>query len=248
MAGGVRRDAPAAERGDLRPVLRPVPRRTRRAADRTGAPPAGGPGPAPDSRVAAVVVCSGDCGGSRAIADNRPSARRSQDAGDAGTTRGMYARGLPSGQHAPWIERLNTTGTSGPCAFMVIVLAHWAEHLAQAFQIYGLGWPVPEARGVLGVFFPWLITSETPALRLRAGDARRLVAAAPGLCRARRAIVVDVALGSSSSITSSTSCCRPRRLSATTSSAGPCRRASCSSGCPASNCTSSTTRSSSFRW
>ena len=28
--------------------------------------------------------------------------------------------------------------------FMVIVLAHWAEHLFQAFQIYVLGWPVPE--------------------------------------------------------------------------------------------------------
>lgn len=45
-------------------------------------------------------------------------------------------------------------------AFMVIVLAHWAEHLVQAFQIYSLGWPVPEARGVLGIWFPWLIKSE----------------------------------------------------------------------------------------
>ena len=44
--------------------------------------------------------------------------------------------------------------------FMVVVLAHWAEHLLQALQIYALGWPVPEARGVLGYFFPWLITSE----------------------------------------------------------------------------------------
>jgi len=43
---------------------------------------------------------------------------------------------------------------------MVIVLAHWAEHLLQAYQIYGLGWPVPEARGVLGYFYPWLIKSE----------------------------------------------------------------------------------------
>ena len=34
--------------------------------------------------------------------------------------------------------------------FVVIVLAHWAEHLLQAFQIYGLGWRVPEARGLLG--------------------------------------------------------------------------------------------------
>lgn len=44
--------------------------------------------------------------------------------------------------------------------FMVIVLAHWAEHLAQATQIYLLGWPIPEARGVLGLWFPWLIKSE----------------------------------------------------------------------------------------
>jgi hypothetical protein len=44
--------------------------------------------------------------------------------------------------------------------FMVIVLAHWAEHLLQAIQIYVWGWPVPEARGALGYFFPWLIKSE----------------------------------------------------------------------------------------
>jgi hypothetical protein len=36
--------------------------------------------------------------------------------------------------------------------FMFIVLAHWAEHLAQASQIYILGWPVPEARGILGLY------------------------------------------------------------------------------------------------
>ena len=59
------------------------------------------------------------------------------------------------------IERLN-----GPLHeralqfFMVIVLAHWAEHLLQAFQIYALGWPVPEARGGLGYFYPWLVKSE----------------------------------------------------------------------------------------
>ncbi len=45
--------------------------------------------------------------------------------------------------------------------FMLVVLAHWAEHLVQAAQIYLLGWPVPEARGVLGLWFPWLIKSET---------------------------------------------------------------------------------------
>ena len=56
---------------------------------------------------------------------------------------------------------LNTTGHERALhLFMAIVLAHWAEHLLQAFQIYALGWPVPEARGALGYFFPWLVKSE----------------------------------------------------------------------------------------
>jgi hypothetical protein len=44
--------------------------------------------------------------------------------------------------------------------FMAIVLAHWGEHLVQAIQIYVLGWPVPQARGIVGYFFPYLISSE----------------------------------------------------------------------------------------
>ncbi|SFW72172.1 hypothetical protein [Amycolatopsis australiensis] len=44
--------------------------------------------------------------------------------------------------------------------FMVIVIGHWAEHIAQAFQIYALGWPTAKARGVLGIPFPALISSE----------------------------------------------------------------------------------------
>lgn len=44
--------------------------------------------------------------------------------------------------------------------FAVIVVAHWAEHIVQAIQIWVLGWPRPEARGVLGMPFPWLIKSE----------------------------------------------------------------------------------------
>jgi hypothetical protein len=60
-----------------------------------------------------------------------------------------------------WAERVN--GPRHELAlrvFMVVVLAHWAEHLLQALQIYVLGWPVPEARGVVGYFYPWLIKSE----------------------------------------------------------------------------------------
>ena len=44
--------------------------------------------------------------------------------------------------------------------FTVIVLAHWAEHLVQAYQVYALGWPLHQARGVLGQVFPWLVHSE----------------------------------------------------------------------------------------
>lgn len=44
--------------------------------------------------------------------------------------------------------------------YMIIVLAHWGEHLVQAIQIFILNWPRPESRGILGHWFPWLITSE----------------------------------------------------------------------------------------
>lgn len=55
--------------------------------------------------------------------------------------------------NAEWHEKANY-------AYLVIVLAHWAEHLAQTFQIYVLGWKPPDARGVLGLWFPWLVKSE----------------------------------------------------------------------------------------
>lgn len=44
--------------------------------------------------------------------------------------------------------------------FMVIVLAHWGEHLVQEYQVYVLHWPRPKAGGILGLWYPWLITSE----------------------------------------------------------------------------------------
>src|SRR4051795_13137117 len=45
--------------------------------------------------------------------------------------------------------------------FALIVLAHWVEHILQAIQIFALGWPRPQARGALGLVFPWLVSSET---------------------------------------------------------------------------------------
>ncbi|MPZ85173.1 MAG: hypothetical protein GEV28_34230 [Actinophytocola sp.] len=44
--------------------------------------------------------------------------------------------------------------------FTIVVVAHWVEHLAQAAQIYLLGWPRPAAGGALGLAFPWLAKSE----------------------------------------------------------------------------------------
>ena len=44
--------------------------------------------------------------------------------------------------------------------FMAIVLAHWGEHLVQAVQIYVMGWPRPQANGIVGLWYPWLIKSE----------------------------------------------------------------------------------------
>lgn len=44
--------------------------------------------------------------------------------------------------------------------FMAVVIAHWAEHLVQAYQIWVLGWSRPASRGVLGQFFPTLVSSE----------------------------------------------------------------------------------------
>ena len=72
-----------------------------------------------------------------------------------------HAGALAPAPSTSWIDTLN--GSRHELAlrsFMVIVLAHWAEHLLQAVQIYVLGWPVPESRGALGYFFPWLVRSE----------------------------------------------------------------------------------------
>ncbi|HEX2205777.1 MAG TPA: hypothetical protein VHG91_20860 [Longimicrobium sp.] len=45
-------------------------------------------------------------------------------------------------------------------AFLAVVLAHWAEHLVQAYQVWALGMPRPHALGVLGMAWPWLVHSE----------------------------------------------------------------------------------------
>jgi len=71
------------------------------------------------------------------------------------------AAALPQTGRLRLIERLN-----GPWhrpalyAFLAIVLAHWAEHLAQAWQVWAMGMPRHQAFGVLGMRWPWLVHSE----------------------------------------------------------------------------------------
>src|ERR1044072_1418415 len=68
----------------------------------------------------------------------------------------------PPAHASGFYEKLNTQWHKPALQlFMVVVLAHWAEHLVQAFQIYVLGWAPPDARGVLGQWYPWLVKSET---------------------------------------------------------------------------------------
>jgi hypothetical protein len=58
-------------------------------------------------------------------------------------------------------EKLNTRWHERALqGFMFIVLAHWGEHLVQAYQIYVMGWPRPKANGILGLWYPWLIQTE----------------------------------------------------------------------------------------
>jgi hypothetical protein len=71
------------------------------------------------------------------------------------------SQALDTGGAATWLQRANGQQHERALkVFMAIVLAHWGEHLLQAAQIYALGWPVPQARGMLGYFFPWLVSSE----------------------------------------------------------------------------------------
>ena len=44
--------------------------------------------------------------------------------------------------------------------YTAVVLAHWLEHIVQAYQIWILDLPRPESLGAVGAFAPWLVTSE----------------------------------------------------------------------------------------
>jgi hypothetical protein len=60
------------------------------------------------------------------------------------------------------IDRLNAEWHKPALlTYTAIVLLHWSEHLAQAFEVYVLGWPLKESFGMLGMFWPWLTKSES---------------------------------------------------------------------------------------
>jgi len=68
---------------------------------------------------------------------------------------------IAPGPQASFYEKLNTTWHERALqGFMFIVLAHWGEHLFQAYQIYVMHWPRPLANGMLGLIWPSLIKSE----------------------------------------------------------------------------------------
>jgi hypothetical protein len=68
---------------------------------------------------------------------------------------------IPRPQSMGLMEKLNSKWHERALwGFMFIVLAHWGEHLAQAYQIWVMGWPIPKANGILGLWYPWLIKSE----------------------------------------------------------------------------------------
>src|SRR3954471_15217647 len=61
-----------------------------------------------------------------------------------------------------WYERLNTEWHKlGLRIFMAIVAFHWLEHIVQAWQAFVLHWPRPMSMGLLGMYFPWLMKTET---------------------------------------------------------------------------------------
>ena len=60
-----------------------------------------------------------------------------------------------------WMEALNGSWHRRALSlYMLVVFAHWAEHIAQAYQVFVLGWARPASGGLLGLWFPLLASSE----------------------------------------------------------------------------------------
>jgi hypothetical protein len=73
----------------------------------------------------------------------------------------IHSAHFPATERMSFYDKLNSVWHERALQiFMVIVLAHWGEHLVQAYQIYVMHWPRPAANGILGLWYPWLIKSE----------------------------------------------------------------------------------------
>lgn len=100
-----------------------------------------------------------------------------------------------TGGFARFGERLNSTWhRPALLAFGVVTLAHWAEHLVQAVQVWVLDRPRPQSRGVLGEMFPVLVTSEALHYAYAVVMLAALVALLPGFQGRARTLWV-IALG-----------------------------------------------------
>ena len=74
---------------------------------------------------------------------------------DSATT--ISATGVRQSLH----EKINTLWHKPALwIFMIVVLAYWAEHIAQGWQVYVMGWPRHHAGGLLGLYWPWLVHTE----------------------------------------------------------------------------------------
>jgi hypothetical protein len=71
--------------------------------------------------------------------------------------------------------------------FMLVILIHLSEHLAQVFQLWVLGWQRKDCMGLLGLAYPWMMKSEG----LHYGHALFMLL---GLAALRPAIVIGQAL------------------------------------------------------
>ncbi|HAX77574.1 MAG TPA: hypothetical protein DCY88_17485 [Cyanobacteria bacterium UBA11372] len=44
--------------------------------------------------------------------------------------------------------------------FMIVIISHLLEHIAQVFQLWVLGWKRPDCMGLLGLVYPWMMKTE----------------------------------------------------------------------------------------
>jgi hypothetical protein len=76
------------------------------------------------------------------------------------TTPGIHA--ISGGYSSGFVESLNARYHKLALqVLMVIVLFHWSEHIIQAYQLYRLHWSRQMSMGLLGMYYPWLMKTET---------------------------------------------------------------------------------------